>query len=130
MSWHLPGVPAVNSTEGTATNPDTTTILALVSSTGVSSAAGLFSSRVPRVQATVFAYLGASTLAEWWLEHCLSTGLGSTAVIDRTVLYTASRQTSQFVKKYDLVRGEFVRVRLGAALTADASAKLQAEPIA
>lgn len=130
MSWFLPGVPAVNSTAGTATNPDTTTIIAYVSSTGASSRAGLQSSYTAKVQAAVYFYLGASTLAEWWAEHCLSTGLGSTAIVERSVFYTQSRQTSQFVKKYDLAKGEFVRVRLGAAITADASGKIQAEVIA
>jgi hypothetical protein len=134
MSWYLPGVPAINSTAGTATNPTTATILAQISSTGPSSNGGLNSSRTAQVQACVYAYLGTSTQAtEWWLEHCLSDGLGSTALRGglqgRTVLITASGQSSQFVQKFDLFKGDFVRVRIAAAFTGTASAKLQAEVI-
>lgn len=131
MSWYLPGALAVNSTAGTATNPTTGTIVAEIRSSGASTAGGLNSSMVPLTQACVYAYLGTSTQATtWWLEHCLSTGLGSTAIRDRTVLITASGQTSQFVKKYDLQKGDRVRVRVASAFTGTADAKLQAEVLA
>lgn len=136
MSWYLPGVSAVNSTAGTATNPTTATIVAQVTSTGPSSNGGLNSSRVAMQQVAAYFYLGTSTQAtEWWIEHCLSTGTGSTALRGngfqgRTVVVTASGQSSQFVQKFDLVRGDFLRVRIAAAFTGTANAKIQAEPIA
>lgn len=135
MSWYLPGVSAVNSTAGTATNPTTSVIAALVHSTGPSTRAGLLSSGLNGMQqAAAYFYLGGSTTIEWWIEHCLSTGLGSTALRNgiqgRTVVYTGTGLTSQFVQKFDLVRGDFIRVRVGAGVTAAASAKIQAEPIA
>jgi len=136
MSWYLPGALAVNSTAGTATNPTTATILAQITSTGPSSNGGLNSSLAPLTQAALYLYLGTSTQAtEWWVEHCLSTGTGSTALVGngfqgRTVLVTASGQTSQFVKKYDLAKGEFVRVRIATAFTGTANAKIQAEVLA
>jgi len=131
MSWYLPGAPAVNSTAGTATNPTTSVLLAQITSSGASTAGGMNSSLVPLTQICAYFYLGTSTQATtWWLEHCLSTGLGSTAIKDRTVVITASGQTSQFVKKYDLAKGDLVRVRVATGFTGTADAKIQAEQLA
>jgi hypothetical protein len=132
MSWYLPGALAVNSTAGTANNPTTSAILAQITSTGPSSNGGLNSSLVALTQCVGYFYLGTSTQAtEWWVEHCLSTGTGSTALRGglqgRTVILTASGQTSQFVQKFDLVKGDFVRVRVATAFTGTANAKIQAE---
>jgi hypothetical protein len=135
MSWYLPGVPSVTSTAGTATNPTTAVILAQITSTGPSSNGGLNSSMVQQTQIAGYFYLGTSTQAtEWWIEHCLSTGTGSTALRGngfqgRTVVVTASGQTSQFVQRFDLTKGDFVRVRIAAAFTGTANAKIQAEVI-
>ena len=131
MSWFLPGVEPVHSTAATATNPTTTTILAELTSTGASSLAGFnMQERDGPHQVQINAYLGTSTQATaWWVEHVLSTGLGSTAIKNRKVLITPSGATSQFVLKYDLAVGDRVRVRVAAAFTGTADAYLSGEVI-
>jgi hypothetical protein len=137
MSWYLPGVSAVNSTAGAATNPTTATIIAQVGPSTGAVSSGCFnqSSKNAMIQVAAYFYLGGSTTLEWWIEHCLSTGLGSTALRGnasqgRTIVYTGTGLTSQFVQKFDLVRGDFIRLRVGAGVTASAAGKIQAEPIA
>ena len=136
MSFYVPGVSAVNSTAGTATNPTTATIIAQVTSTGPATNGGLNSSLVAMTQVAAYFWLGTSTQAtEWWIEHALSTGLGSTGLRGngfqgRTVVITASGQTSQFVKRFDLQKGDFIRVRIATGFTGTANGAIQAEPIA
>ena len=122
MRFFTSGNPPVWSTYATATSPSTTTIVAeLDSSNFLSTRGGQFA---------VYAYLGASTNATWWVEQCLSTGLGSTAIRQRVVLGTASFQHSQFVLKFDLESGDRVRVRVGSTFTGAADATLMMESIA
>lgn len=131
MSWFLPGTPSVKSTAATATNPTTATIIAELTSTGHSTSAGfgMQSGDAPK-QVQVSAFLGTSTQATaWWLEHVLSTGIGSTAIKSRRVLITPSGATSQFVVKYDLVLGDRIRVRVSAAFTGSADGYLDGEVI-
>ena len=128
MSYFLPGVASVNSISTAAVDPSTDTILAVVTSTGVSTAGGLSLGYAADVAA--YFYLGTSTQAtEWWVEHCLSTGLGSTAIKDRTVFHTSSGNTHQYVKRYTFAVGDLLRVRIAAAFTGRADAKIQVEVI-
>jgi hypothetical protein len=128
MSYFLPGARTVSSTDTTATNPTTTTIICYVTSTGASTAGGLGMEYESDV--LVNAYLGTSTQATvWWVDHALSSGLGSTAIKDQTRLVTASGQTSQFQLRYRLAKGDLIRVRVSAAFTGTADAKLKVEVI-
>lgn len=117
----------LTSTLASATNPSTTTLVAEVTGLGGNAGANY------DVRVTV----GASTLATWWLEQCQSTALSTTALrqdvnagqIGRRVIYTATGQSAQYVYRLRAVPGDLVRVRVGAAITAEAAATLQLEPV-
>ena len=71
---------------------------------------------------------GGSTNLTVRLEHCLSTGLGSTAIRDLTVVYTPSNQSPQYVTTVYIEPGDRLRVRVENSITGNASAKIMAEP--
>ena len=122
MAILAPHNPQIWSTQTTATNPSTTTIIAEVESSV------MLSSRGGNVNC--YAYLGASTAASWWIEQCLSTGLGSTAIRKQVIVATATGQTSQFLFKFTLEDNDRIRVRLGSTFTGTADASLAVERLA
>jgi hypothetical protein len=120
MAYFVTGDPPVVSTAASASNPSTTTLIAQLDSTQLLTVnrGGTYN---------VNAYLGGSTQIEWWVEHVLSTGLGSTAIVKRTILRTASAVHSQFQFRIKFETDQFLRVRVGSTFTAIAEATLQAE---
>ena len=123
MSFFLTGNQPINSTQGTAADPSTATLIAELDSSNF----GTQSTRTIQVQAHF--YVGASTSALWWIEHATSTGLGSSAITDRLIVRTASGQHSQFAKRYLIGFGERLRIHVGSSFTGDADAKIQVEII-
>ena len=121
------GNPPLNSTQAQATNPTTSVLLAEVVLAGeTNSDAQLYEARV---------IIGCSTTTqEFWVEQCLSTGLGSTALrtgayeLGRMVLY-GTVQSAQYMVRFKGTAGDRVRVRLSAALTGTAAAKVQVEAV-
>lgn len=124
MSFFVPGNPPITSTAASQTNPSTAVLLAELDSTALHTATA---GRTRLHQVNL--WCGGSTTLEWWFEHCTSTGLGSSAITERQVFRTAANQTSQFVRKVSLSNNERLRVRISAALTGSAEAKLQAEAL-
>lgn len=123
MAFFLPGTPPINSTAGQATDPSTSDILAELDSTNFGSTRdGIYH---------VSVYPGCSTVATLWLEHCLSTGLGSTAIRERTLLRVSPNLTPQYVKVFKLQRGDRIRVRPETAIsgTQTCEVKLHAQEI-
>lgn len=123
MSFFVPGAPPVNSTSGQLTDPSTSVICAeLDSSNFLSTRGGIYSVQM---------WCGCSTVAEFWLEHCVSTGLGSSAIAERTIVRVSANQTPQYIKKFKLANNDRIRVRVGVAITGTQTAevKLQAEEI-
>lgn len=132
MAWRDSGNAPINSTggysgstghNGLLTNPSTSDIIAEIDSTQ-------FANVTPRGGVyLVTMELGASTLATWQIEQCLSTGLGSTAVRDLTFIQTPSGQSGQYQLTYKIEQGDRVRARLQSGITGVATAKLSAEPL-
>jgi len=121
--FHIYGNKPIKSTQATATDPSTATLIAEIDSTQ-------FAQVSPReVLYRVFWRVGASTGAIYRLEHCSSTGLGSTAILDVQTVFTGSNQTSQFVSGYMINPGDRLRVRVGSSFTAAAAASIEAEPM-
>ena len=128
MAWRDWGSTPINSTGGSSadgleTNPSTATLIAEVDSTQLAQVAlggSLY-------QVTYI--IGASTNVTWMLEQALSTGLGSTAVRDRTYIQTPTGQSGQYILTYKLERGDRIRCRLQSAITGFATAKISAEPL-
>ncbi len=110
-----PGNVPLKSTAGIQTNPSTATIVAEISSL----AEGLYETRWA---------VGASTGAIVLLEHCLSTGLGSTAIRDQTAVYTVSNGSGEYVFAYSAQTGDRFRVRTNSSFTGSIAAKISAEP--
>lgn len=115
--------PIVSTGTGLASNPDTATLVAQVDSTQL----GAITPGGQNFRVTWI--VGASTLATWHLEQCLSTGLGSTAVRDDTPVLTPTNQSGQYVVTLKLEPGDRLRARLDAAITGTATAKISAEPL-
>lgn len=120
MAFFVTGDPPILSTQATATNPSTTTLIAQVDSTQLNTTirGGIYQFNL---------WLGSDTAALWWAEHCVSTGLGSTAVTKRTILRTASGQHSQFCVRHKLEKDDRFRVRVGSTFTGAADATIAAE---
>ena len=125
--FYASGNPPITSTQGEATNPTTSVLLAEVTGLGgeTKGAGTLYEARV---------LVGASTLATFWVEQCLSTGLGSTALqeggafLGRRVLY-GTIQSAQYMLRFRAVSGDRLRVRVGTGLTGVAAATLQVEAV-
>lgn len=121
MSFFTTASPSINSTYALQTNPDTNTIMAELDSTmlGTNFRGGNF---------LVNWIIGASTGVRMVLEQVLSTGLDfSTAGRDRTYVFASSGMSAQFQTKQTLEKNDRLRVRMDAAITAVAAAKIVAE---
>lgn len=71
-----------------------------------------------------------STMAVFLLDHALSTGTGTTGVINQTVVSISSGQSGQFYTKHHLdgSSGNRFRVRVASSIVS-AHAKIIAEPL-
>ena len=131
MAFFAPGNPPRTSTQGTFTNPSTSDLLAEISSLGGET-------NRPDVLYEARIIIGASTLCTAVIEHCLSTGLGSTALqtdglkgqLGARTIYATVNQSAQYVLRFRGTTGDRVRVRLTAAITGTAAATLQIEALA
>jgi hypothetical protein len=134
MSWFTLGTSAIASTQGIATNPSTATLLAEIDSTQlgrhvVPQGGGNFQ--------VTWICGSQSTNVLWQFEQCLSTGLdvstsGSTqdGAIAQTFAYTPINQGAQFITKHKLNRGDRLRARINASISAGtATCKIIAEPL-
>ena len=110
------GNPPRSSTHGLTTDPSTATIIAEITS---------LEDRLYEVRWAI----GASTGANWRLEQALSTGLGSTAVRDLTVVYTGSNITSEFIFAYKAESGDRFRIVALSSFTGNCFGKISAEVI-
>ena len=130
MAFFAPGNPPRTSTQGTFTNPSTSDILAEITGLGGEN-------NRPDVLYEARVIIGTSTLAAVLIEHCLSSGLGSTALqTDGTKGQMGSRLvftqplSAQYVLRFRGTTGDRVRVRAAAAITGTAAATLQIEALA
>lgn len=109
--------PLYSTTASTGSTPSTTTIAAQIQ--------GL-ASELYEVRFVV----GASTLADWRLEHALSSALGSTAIRQQTVVYTASGQSGEFILTYKAESGDRFRVIPNSSFTGTFACDISAEVMA
>ena len=70
-----------------------------------------------------------TTLATFRLDHALSTGLGSTAIRNRTLVMVSSGQSAQFITRHTVESGDRFRVLVDSTVTALTSAKIGVEPL-
>ena len=122
--WRTWGNEPINSSGGLTANPTTASLIAEVDSTALGST-GWAAGKSYQVSWIV----GASTLAVMRLEHCLSTGLGSTAIRDVVYAHTPSGVSPQYVTAHKLEPGDRLRVRVNSSFTGNASAWISAEPM-
>ena len=116
-------VPIRSTGAGIGSDPSTGTILAEIDSTQLGSI-------LPSGQAfQITAIVGASTNAQWRIEQCLSTGLGSTAIRDVVTILTPTAMCGQYMWKWSLEPGDRIRARVNSSFTAATSVKLFAEPL-
>lgn len=125
MSFYAIGNLPITSTQALAANPTTGTLLAEIE--------GL---QEQVYEARIIA--GGSTLAELWIEQCLSTGLGSTALrtsavaghLGRRVVFTPTQQSAQFIVRFRAETSDRIRARVGAGISAGSYAvMIQLEPM-
>lgn len=69
----------------------------------------------------------ASTVGVWQLEHVLSTGLGSTAIIDQVMIGSATAQSAEFITTHRLATNSRLRARLFSSVSGNAFGFIQAE---
>ena len=125
-------VPLVSTTAATTTDPSTASVVAelRIPATG--------STRVPSLYEVRY-LVGASTGAIWRIETCLSTGLGSTAIrmadndssnaFQRSIVFTGSNQTSEFVLTQKAYPNDLFRVVPLSSFTGTAAASIEAEAL-
>jgi len=70
-----------------------------------------------------------TTAAIFQLEQALSTGPGSTAIRDQTVVMVSSGQSAQFVTKHTAQPGDRFRIRVNSSFTGGVAGKIIAEPL-
>lgn len=126
MSWYDFGNPPITSTQGIVAAPSTASLIAELDSTELLTK-DFTSGHQQNFRVTVIA--GASTTATFALEHALSTGLGSTALVQAPInFYTPTGQSGQYV--FNLRAGRDSRFRLRLSSTAaNAAATIQAEAL-
>ena len=134
MALYEWGGPAISSTGGSVTGPSTATLVAEIDSTQLQVLTGsaiLGSRQGHAVPVRITATLGAgSTSADWRIEQCLSTGLGSTAIRWLVPsIFTPPSQSGMYVYSAMLEPGDRIRARLNSSLTGAASAFLQVDPL-
>lgn len=125
-------VPLFSTTAGTVADPSTSALVAelILPSPGDTSVASLYETRF---------LIGASTGALWRLECALSSGLGSTAIrvadndstsaLQRSLVFTGSNQTSEFVLTFKAKPGDRFRVIPNSSFTGTAAGSIEAEAI-
>jgi len=126
MAFYGYGNPPRTSTQAAATNPSTAVILAEVLALGGELNRGpvLHEARI---------IIGCSTASQYWVEQCLSSGLGSTALstsagaLGRVHLFATVNQSAQYVLQFVGVSGDRLRVRPAVAVTGDAAVTLQVQ---
>lgn len=126
--FYASGNPPITSTQGEATNPTTSALLAEVTGLGGESkgAGTLYEARV---------IVGCSTLATFWLEQCVSSGLGSSALqeggafLGRRILY-GTIQSAQYMVRFRAASGDRLRLRAAATIAGTVAATIQVEAMA
>ena len=123
----------IYSTQGTATNPSTTTLIAEIDSTKLGT--NNFSTRSKQRHYMVTWMIGGSTRMTARLEHALSTGTGSTGVRDGDVtnVWVSTAGTVQYQYPVALQGssngGDRLRIRVSSGVTGLVDAKIFAEPL-
>ena len=126
MSWYDFGNPPITSTQGIIAAPSTASLIAELDSTELLTK-DFVSGQHQNFRVTVIA--GASTTATFVMEHVLSTGLGSTALVQAPInFYTPTGQSAQYVFNLRANQNSRFRVRL-TSTAANAAATLQAEAL-
>lgn len=135
MSFFDRGNRPVNNIQSTSllvANPSTSTLIAELDSTRLHSGLYLPATGDTNAQTDFLVnwYVGASTLATWQLEQCLSTANDmATAGRWNMMVFTGTNQSGQFQTKLTLKRGDRLRVRLNSTFTGNACAQISAEPL-
>lgn len=122
------GTRPIASTAASAANPSTDTLVAEVDSTAINIAVTAGIGKLP-CQVNWIVGCQASTTGQFLLEHCLSTGLGSTAIRDQTLVFTPAGQSGQYNRRYLVTNGDRFRVRVLSSVTGTVAAKIQVEPL-
>ena len=124
-SFDVGSVPVFSTGTGVSANPTTATLLAEIDSTQFQTHSP---NRTLPYQVTWF--IAATTLAQLTLEHCLSTGLGSTALRCEIPALVTVNQTGQYITKHAIQPGDRLRVRVeGSTFTGTACVWISAEPL-
>lgn len=110
------GNPPISSTQGSGSDPSTSTIIAEIAS---------LENRLYEVRWAV----GASTGGFWRLEHALSTGLASTAIRQQAFVFTGSNITSEFIFAYKAESGDRFRILAQSSFTGSYAGKISAEAL-
>lgn len=110
---------------GAISNPSTATLIAEVD---LNSTMGMVKSGGAPFQVSWIVGAG-TTLATFYFEQALSTGLGDTAIRDHTAVLVSSGQSAQFVTKHNVEPGDRFRIRVGSSLTGSVVGKIIAEPL-
>ena len=129
MSYYGVGNRSVNSAEGSSfsiiTNPTSATLLAEIDLNGTNA-----SVRAGGEAWQVSWICGAqTTMAAFILEHCLSTGLGSTGRRGLVPVTVSSNQSAQFITKHNVEPGDRFRIRVASTFTGNVLCAIIAEPL-
>ena len=114
--------PSVSTATSLGTNPSSGTLLAEVTN-------------IYDKQYEVRYIIGASTNGIWRLQHCLSSGFGSTAIVDETVVFTPANQSGEYILNYDRMGSGIwstdarFRIVSSTGITAQFAVKITAEAL-
>ena len=127
MSYFGIGNRTINSTQmGVVATPTTSTLLAEIDFN--STMAVVRSGGEPYGVTWIVGSGSGSTITTFLLDQCLSTGIGSTAIVDQTVVQVSSGASAQYYTKHNMEPGHRLRVRVASTVLA-ANGKIIAEPL-
>jgi hypothetical protein len=128
-------VPLFSTTAATATDPSTATLAAELI---IPAPGGPASTAIGSIYEVRY-IVGASTGALWRLECALSSGLGSTAIrltdndssnaFQRSIVFTGSNQTSEFVLIHKAFPNDRFRIVPMSSFSGTAAASIEAEAL-
>jgi hypothetical protein len=99
---------------------------------GSNPSSGVVVAEIPNLQDRLYEVRfcpGASTIANWKLQHVLSTGLGSTAIRNEKYVFTGTNQSAEFVFLYKAEAGDLFRVVTSTSFSGTYGVHIQAEVV-
>lgn len=121
--------PIVSTQLGTVSNPTTQTLIAEIDFNSTLGYVDARSTEVKHPYQVTWILGNPTTAVIFLLDHALSTGTGSTALISQTAVPMSSGQSAQFQTYHSIGQTDRLRVRIQTSVTTALAGKIIALPL-